>query len=388
MPRTHSPTLPSKKAHLILTLSFLIIVLCAAIGLDYIHMKRGNNSFFFSHEEPAPIQNEVIDLNELILNNLASLDIQADLNNSTKDETGRTQIPILMTHTEYENVAFPLEAELQKAQIPVNIISSTEDDFDFYLWELQEREGNQRVSLLFMCPGKIVTPPEEPKYVSSKNKVALIVDDMGYSLKDIRDIRDLGLNLTIAILPYSPWAKETAQIAQQNNLEVILHLPLESLNDHNANSLTKGLIHSRMSEKDILETLEADLAQIPFIRGVNNHMGSKITAERNIMSQVLARLKSGNLYFIDSITSGRSIAFKLAREMSVSSAYRHVFLDSEREETYIRRQLIQLLRLAQKQGMAVGICHPYDSTLKVLSDNLELFEQYNCETVFASQIVK
>lgn len=171
-------------------------------------------------------------------------------------------------------------------------------------------------------------------------------------------------------------------------MEVILHLPLESLNDHESNIRTRGLIHSKMTEKDILETLETDLAKIPFIRGVNNHMGSKITSERDIMSLILKRLKKNNLYFIDSVTSGSSIAFELARDLSVSTAYRDVFLDSETDEDYIQKQLIQLLRLAQNKGVAVGICHPYDSTLKVLSENLGLFEEYNCETVFASQIVK
>ena len=117
-------------------------------------------------------------------------------------------------------------------------------------------------------------------------------------------------------------------------------------------------------------------------------MGSKITAEREMMSLILTRLKKDNLYFIDSVTSGRSVAYKLARKMSLSAAFRHVFLDSEIEEEYILKQLIQLLLLAQKYGWAVGICHPNDSTLKVLSDNLKLFAEYNCETVFASQIVK
>jgi len=336
MPRTDSPTPPSKKTRLILSFIFLFIVLCSAIGLDYIHWKGGNKSYLFYLLETPPIQEDIEALDQLILNSLTSLGIQADLTHSKKDERGRIQIPISMAHTEYKNVA----------------------------------------SL------------EEPNPIQPKNKVALIIDDMGYSLKTLRDLEALGLSLTIAILPYSPWAKETAQVAQQNNMEVILHLPLESLNDFESNSLTEGLIHSRMSEKDVLEILEANLTQVPFIRGVNNHMGSKITAEREIMSLILARLKEDNLYFIDSVTSGSSIAFKLAREMSVSSAYRHVFLDSETEEGYIRKQLIQLLRQAQRRGMAVGICHPYASTLKVLSENLDLFEQYNCETVFASQIVK
>ena len=129
-------------------------------------------------------------------------------------------------------------------------------------------------------------------------------------------------------------------------------------------------------------------SELSLFVGESGTTGLEITAEKEFMSLILTRLKKDNLYFIDSVTSGRSIAFKLAREMSVLSACRHVFLDSETEEGYIQKQLIQLLRLAQRQGVAVGICHPYDSTLKVLSDNLGLFEEYNCETVFASQIVK
>ena len=388
MPRTDSTTPPSKKTYLILSISFLFIVLCSALGLDYIHWKRGNKSYLFNLLGTPPIHETIKSLDQLILNSLSSLDIQADLSNSKKDEKGRIQIPISMAHSEYRTAAFLLEAEFEKAQILIKINQTTENNFDFFLWELQRGKEEQKASLLFMCPIEIAASPKEPDLVQPKNKVALIVDDMGYSLKTLRDIEDLGLSLTIAILPYSPWAKETARVAQQNNLEVILHLPLESLYDFDSNSTTEGLIHSRMAKKDVLETLEENLTQVPFIQGVNNHMGSKITADRDIMSLILTRLKEDNLYFIDSVTSGSSIAYKLAREMSILSAYRHVFLDSETEEEYIRKQLIQLLSLAQRQGMAVGICHPYDSTLKVLSDNLELFEEYNCEAVFASQIVK
>ncbi len=302
MPRTDSPTPSSKKTQLILSFSFLFMALCSALGLEYIHWKRGNESFLFNRSATPPIQ-----------------------------ESKETQDKLILKSSPFL---------------------------------------------------------EEPTPIQPKNKIALLVDDMGYSMKTLKELAALKLSLTIAILPYSPWAKETAQMARQNNMEVILHLPLESLNDFDANAATEGLIHSGMSEKDILEILEANLTQVPFIRGVNNHMGSKITAERETMSLILARLKKDNLYFIDSVTSGSSIAFKLAREMSMPSAYRHVFLDSEKEEGYILKQFIQLLRQAQKRGMAVGICHPYASTLKVLSENLELFAEYDCEVVFASQIVK
>ncbi|MFC2160183.1 divergent polysaccharide deacetylase family protein [Acidobacteriota bacterium] len=388
MPRTDFPTPPSPKTRLILSLGFGLIVLCSALGLDYFQWKEGEKSYLLFLWGKTPIQEKTLALDNLILNSLTAVGIRPDLSTRKIDAMGRTQFSISMAHADYKNTESPLEEELQKARIFIRINQKTENNFIIFLWELQDGEEEKKASILFLCPKDIVASPEKSNFVPSKNKVALIVDDMGYSLETLRRIKDLGLSLTIAILPYSPWAKETAQMAQQNNMEVILHLPLESLNDYDSNSSTEGLIHSRMLKSDVLETLETNLAQVPFIKGVNNHMGSKITAERDTMSLIFERLKKDNLYFIDSVTSGRSIAYKLAREMSISSAFRHVFLDSETEEKFILNQLIQLLRLAQKQGVAVGICHPFDTTLKVLSDNLELFKEFNCETVFASEIVK
>ena len=126
----------------------------------------------------------------------------------------------------------------------------------------------------------------------------------------------------------------------------------------------------------------------PFAGGVNNHMGSKITAKREWMMPILTRLKQKNLYFIDSVTAGRSIAYKLAREIALPTAFRHVFLDSKTGADYILKQFKQLLRLAQRRGEAVGICHPLDTTLRVLAENFHLLEEYDCEAVLASKIVK
>jgi len=238
-------------------------------------------------------------------------------------------------------------------------------------------------------PAAVVQPAEEesPELKRRKGKVALIVDDMGNSLQAIEDLCRLDLPVTIAILPHSRWAVETALVAQDHGLEVILHLPLESINDHESNEDTEGLIHSEMSEEEILAALEDSLQRVPFIKGVNNHMGSKITAERRFMKPILETLKEKNLFFIDSVTTGRSVAYQLARQLGIPTAERHVFLDNDASEESIRENLIQLFRLAQRRGYAVGICHPFETTIKVLLENLASIREHNCEAVFISQIL-
>ena len=117
-------------------------------------------------------------------------------------------------------------------------------------------------------------------------------------------------------------------------------------------------------------------------------MGSKITPNETFMTIILDAIKERNLFFIDSRTSVKSAAYKVAQKMKIPSAYRHVFLDGKSQEDYIKNQLIELFRWAQRNKKAVGICHPLDVTLKVLRENLHLAEKYKLELVFVSQIVK
>jgi polysaccharide deacetylase 2 family uncharacterized protein YibQ len=230
-------------------------------------------------------------------------------------------------------------------------------------------------------------PIESPDLKRKKGKVAIIVDDMGFSLQTIEELCSINIPLTIAILPHSPWAVETAHIARNNGLEVILHLPMESLNDYQSNQDTQGLIHSEMSQDEILRVLEDNLQRVPFIQGVNNHMGSKITAQRELMLPILEKLKEKNLYFVDSLTSGRSVAYQLARQLNIPSAERHVFLDTDPSEESVKQSLLQLFRMARRRGMAVGICHPLEATLKVLLRDLGSIDSFGCQAVIVSEII-
>lgn len=260
------------------------------------------------------------------------------------------------------------------------------DEKKYYLWHAQDSE-ERRITLLFSCEKEGIRLARKPVSQPGANKVALIVDDMGYSLEAINELCSIGRPLTIAIIPYSPLASEIATISRQHDLEVILHLPLEAINNNEGNH-SKGMITAGMSEDEVIAIVEKNLDQVPYIRGVNNHMGSRVTADRQLMNIILRRLKDRNLFFIDSRTTASSVAYNIAQSLNIPSAYRHIFLDGELDESYIRRQLIELFRRAQQNGFALGICHPTKETLKVLKESFHLVDEYGLEPVLASQVVQ
>jgi polysaccharide deacetylase 2 family uncharacterized protein YibQ len=240
------------------------------------------------------------------------------------------------------------------------------------------------------APETKAIPKEKPgtgaKPKPPSGRVALVIDDMGNSLEALDEILALGKPITVSVLPYGEYAVETARIAHDKGLEVFLHLPLESLNNHESESSTRGLILSGMSPEEIRILEEEDIDRIPFIRGVNNHMGSKVTADESLMRLILEPIKKRGLVFLDSRTIGKSVAYDVARSMGVPTAYRQVFLDAEGDGGRVKERLLELFRLARRDGRAVGICHPYAETLRVLKDDFRLLESYGLTAVFVSEL--
>lgn len=393
-PRSQKGNSPLRSPRLIYII-LILLALVSTLGLDYIRWKSGEPSYIFSaisrkktakvKKKAAPEKKE--DAGQIVMSVLAKLDIQTDATNLFKDESGVLHLKVDLPLKQYSRIEKSLEKSLQKKDF--RILEKEEQQAEkknYYLWEVEGKD-KERLSFLFSCEKEVTVIAKEPPPKPARNKVALIVDDMGYSMEAINTISSLGRPITVAIIPYSPLALETATISKENNLEVILHLPLESINDDEKNNI-EGMIYSEMSDEDIVKTVKKDLRQVPYIQGVNNHMGSRVTADTRLMQTILQLLKERNLFFIDSRTTGSSVAYNVAKSLGIPSAYRHVFLDGELNEEYIKGQLLELFKQAQQKGFALGICHPSAETLKVLKEHFHLFEDYNLEPVFASQIVK
>jgi hypothetical protein len=228
-------------------------------------------------------------------------------------------------------------------------------------------------------------PPENIPVPDEKLPlVALIVDDLGYDKKIAKKFLALNVNLTFSILPHSPFQNEIARLASSKGIEIMLHLPMEPVEYPDVNP-GPGTLLSSMSPDELIGQLEDDLNALPGITGVNNHMGSKLTAESTQMYQIFSILKQRGLFFIDSRTTSDSMGRPSARLFQIPFAERDVFIDHYLKPNFIRKQIKELIRIARSNGAAVGILHPHSTTYQILREELPEL-QNQVQLVSASKI--
>ena len=229
---------------------------------------------------------------------------------------------------------------------------------------------------------------QSPDIDSGKPVIAIIIDDIGHKqVGHLDPLLNLKFPVTFAVLPFLKYSKANAIYFHQNQYEVMLHMPMEP-DTYPKSDPGKGAIFSRLNDAEIRHAINKALDSIPFISGVNNHMGSKITASRAMMRPILDEVKKRDLYFVDSRTQNNTVAFSLASMMGLRAAKRDVFLDAEPTYQFAMKQLQEVRRVAKQQGVAVAIGHPYPSTLLALAEEMPKLGREGFRFVFASQIVK
>lgn len=216
------------------------------------------------------------------------------------------------------------------------------------------------------------------------NKIAIIIDDMGYNYSQGVKAIALPGAITYAIIPHSPKASFFALEAQKHNKEVMLHAPMSTV--HNT-PLGKHGLTENMNEADFKEALRLSLDSLPGAIGVNNHMGSLLTQKSLPMEWVMQSLKKRRLYFIDSRTTASSVAWQVAQDFNIPSLKRDVFLDHTPTTAFIAQQFKLLISIAKRKGYAVAIAHPYPETINYLKQQLPMLAQHNIALVPASELV-
>jgi polysaccharide deacetylase 2 family uncharacterized protein YibQ len=172
-------------------------------------------------------------------------------------------------------------------------------------------------------------------------------------------------------MPHRKHSKLLAERAGRLGRDVLLHAPMSTVNGRNLGS---GGLTEALSEKDFKDTLRFAIASIPYISGINNHMGSQLTTRPTAMKWVMEVLKQEQLFFLDSRTHAKSIAYVTAFNMGLPSANRDIFLDNEINIDHIHMQFKKALAIAKKYGSAVAIGHPHKATLTYLKHVLPQLE--------------
>jgi len=200
-------------------------------------------------------------------------------------------------------------------------------------------------------------------------KVAIIIDDIGYDRGMAKKFLSLDAVFTFSILPYSPFQENILKAVHSKGWETMLHLPMEP-NEYPKVNPGPGALLTSMTPDQLISQLNLDIAAVPGVIGVNNHMGSRMTTVSTQMNQVFSILKKKGLFFIDSRTCRQTLCRPSARLLQLPFAERDIFIDHLQTPDFIRGQLKKLIRTAQKNGQAIGIAHPHMETYKILREML------------------
>ncbi len=216
--------------------------------------------------------------------------------------------------------------------------------------------------------------------------IGLIIDDIGWRAADGRRAVRLPGPVTVAFLPHAPHARALAEEAHRRGKEIMLHLPMEA---SNGKRLGPGGLTGALDEKAFKRSVFESLAAVPHVRGINNHMGSRLTADplrmRWLMQSLMFR---GDLYFVDSRTTAASVAEREAVARDLAATHRDVFIDYEDDAAVIDTQLARLVARAKRKGTALGIGHPFPRTLDALERWLPTLEAEGVKLVPVSVLIE
>ncbi len=227
--------------------------------------------------------------------------------------------------------------------------------------------------------------PAKPKVEAGKGNMAIVIDDCGYTIGPVAGFADMGRPITFAVLPYREYSNEAASRALSAGHLVILHLPLEPM-DASASS-EPTVITTNMSDDEIRQTTAKAIASVPGIQGVNNHQGSRATADRRVMKAVLGTIKSQNLFFIDSRTIGKTVAAEVSRQMGIRTGENELFLDNSSDVDQIKKQLRKAVDMAQKNGSVTVIGHARPNTVIAVREMIPEMENAGIQLVYANQLL-
>lgn len=217
-------------------------------------------------------------------------------------------------------------------------------------------------------------------------RIALIIDDIGYSPSNARQFLNLGVPITFAILPRLAYSYELAIEIHDNGHEILLHQPMEPYNV-DAFDPGPGALYVGDGPDRIKRIIEENITDVPYAAGVNNHMGSRFTEAYEEIRETLKFVRENGLFFVDSLTSSHSMAYRTAKTLHMAATGRNIFLDNIHDESAIYYQLNKLKRHSIKYGQAVGIGHPFSETVHTIGRFIKNNKNSNISWVHVSEVL-
>ena len=259
------------------------------------------------------------------------------------------------------------------------------DTIDMFI-EMNMKDIKSNIGVSPKYISKKIPKPLDKNVLSKKPLIAILIDDMGVNSKMSNKVMaEIAKPITFSFLPYGNNIQKQVDKAKDFGHEIMLHLPWEPYSI-SANPGPNSL-KTEDTKEEILENLNKNLNAFSGYDGINNHMGSKFSRYRNGIELVMSEIKERDLFFVDSMTDNKSIAGKIAKEYSVPTTHRNVFLDHIDSDEFVKHALQEVERIAEQEGTVVAIGHPKDATINALRKWLPDLEKRGFKVVTLQKVI-
>lgn len=290
---------------------------------------------------------------------------------------------------QYEEIfepALPFPEKQVAEESAENLVAAMENLDDLLEWLAHEKPISKNEKK--PEPPKTVIKKREyvpPRIVEGHPEIAIIIDDVGMDRKHSLQVAEMDAPLTLAFLPYAPDLERLAGIAKQHGHELMIHMPMQAMDSR----LSLGSISLRedMDKAQVESELDQAFKAFDGYVGLNNHMGSRLTQNAEVMALVMQRLKEKGLYFVDSKTIGHSVAADVARSYGLRTGERDIFLDHVNSAEFVASALRELEAVAERRGYAIAIGHPKSVTIEGLRAWIPDAQARGFKIVYASALV-
>lgn len=208
--------------------------------------------------------------------------------------------------------------------------------------------------LLFLSSTMLAVAQNMPIPVK---RAAIVIDDFGNDMHGTKEMMNLPIPITVAVMPFLPTTKRDAEWAHKAGHEVIVHMPMEPKSGKMDKWLGPGAITTNLTDNEIRQRINAAIDDVPYAVGMNNHMGSKVTGDSRVMRIILEECQKRRVFFLDSHTNYRSVALKHASKIGVPCIENHIFLDDINTKQHISKQMKLLQEHLKEHDQCVVIGH-------------------------------
>lgn len=388
----------NKNTFLRFFLLFIAIAIITIVLLEYIDFTKGEKTFIFT--KIIPLKKTESEINQFNTQLINLLNINKIYHDYFLDEENKYHFKLDIDEARFDRLIAKINiiTDQIKGKLQLREIQGLANK-SIMLYEVKL---NQKVTHLLLItklrPAAAVKMPKEKPIKTPKKKpktkitgpprIAFIIDDIGaYDIGPL-EMKRLEIPITASVLPDSWRVHEVVRWLKEYHLKVMIHLPMQPTNSNGKRYDPKKVVTISSTDQQIRALIQRAKQVVPIAEGLNNHEGSLVTSNRQLMTRILKIVKEEGLFFVDSRTIGGTVAYEVARELNIKAAHKDVFLDHIPTYSHTIAQIRKLVDFALQKGKAIAIGHPLESTLRAIHDSIDYIKKKGVKIVYVKELLE